>query len=95
MAQQKDRACVLEQLFFGRIHPYEDYQPLPEARAYQEQAGKLEEEFLRGLTDEQQNQYRRLEELLSLAASEDGLLRFMEGYRLGFRLALAGLRDDV
>lgn len=46
MAQQKDRACVLEQLFFGRIHPYEDYQPLPEARAYQEQAGKLEEEFL-------------------------------------------------
>ncbi len=95
MAQQKDTACILERLFFGRIHPYEDYRSLPEAHAYHEQAGLLEEEFLRGLSDEQRDQYRRLEELLSLAASEDGLSRFMEGYRLGFRLALAGLCDDA
>ena len=49
---------------------------------------------LSGIQDTQVHR-RRLEELLSLAASEDGLLRFMEGYRLGFRLALAGLRDDA
>ncbi len=95
MTQQKDMASILERLFFGRINPYEDYHALPEARSYHEQAGKLEEEFLCGLSDEQRDQYRRLEELLSLAASEDGLLRFMEGYRLGFRLALAGLCDDA
>ncbi len=94
MAQQQQIAGILEQLFFGRVNPYEDYRPLPGACVYHEEARQLEEEFLRGLTDEQRDQYQRLEELMSLASSEDGLLRFMQGYRLGFSLALAGRYDE-
>ena len=83
-------ASVLEDLYFGRIHPCERYSSQEEQQLTEELA-ECYERLLETMTEEQRGHLEKFKDCLQ----EIGMLAerdmFMYGFRLGMRLVMEGL----
>ena len=85
---------VIDDLYFGRIHPCERNSS-PEEQQLTEELAECYERLLETMTEEQREHFERFKDCLQ----EIGMLAerdmFMYGFRLGMRLAVEVLLSDA
>ena len=78
---------ILEQLWYGKLHPAEIKRPLdPQYAKLLDTADKTEKKLLSLLTDEEKELFQKLDECRNELYDMDSCNIFISGFRLGARL---------
>ena len=84
---------ILNDLFYGRLAPYENC--IPDTAEYQQteqQENHLAKQFLESLTAEQKGLYQELEKISNRLVSMELEQSFSQGFRLGCRIIFLSLQ---